>query len=67
MPLRGTLVVVVSRSNFEALVACMVLAHLRATFHPCTCGFRGGADVIAAARNHMEVAADTSTREGDLD
>jgi hypothetical protein len=62
MPLRETLVIVVSRSNFEALVARMVLAHPRATFYPCTCGLRGDADAVATARNHVEVAADTSTR-----
>jgi hypothetical protein len=43
------LVATSSRPNSEALLVRAVLAHIRATFHPCTCELCGGADVIAAA------------------
>jgi hypothetical protein len=34
------------KPNSEALVARVVLAHLRATFHHCTCELRGGTAVL---------------------
>jgi hypothetical protein len=48
MPPCETLAAAASRPNPEALVWHMVLAHPRAVFHPCTCGFRGGAAAATA-------------------
>jgi hypothetical protein len=62
---RQTLVVIVSQLNFEALAVRMVLAHPRATFHPCTCGLCGGAVAVAAALigyDDVEVAIETTMR-----
>jgi hypothetical protein len=44
-----TLAIAASQLYPEALAACMVLAHPRAMFHPCTCGLRGVAAAFAAA------------------
>jgi hypothetical protein len=38
-----------SRPISEVLAVCMVLAHPRAVFHPCTYGLRGDATIFAAA------------------
>jgi hypothetical protein len=48
MPPRETLAAAASRSNSEALVVRVVLAHPRSVFHPCTSGIHGGAAVVAA-------------------
>jgi hypothetical protein len=62
-PPRETLAATSSRPNSEVLATHVVLAHPRATFHPCTCGFRRGATAVAAALigyDHVKVAAETS-------
>jgi hypothetical protein len=48
MPPHETLLTASSRTNSEALAACVVLAHPCVAFHPCTCGLRRGVVVVAA-------------------
>jgi hypothetical protein len=45
-PPRGTLAVTCSRPNSEALVAHVVLAHLRVAFYLRMCGLCRGADAV---------------------
>jgi hypothetical protein len=59
-----TLTNTASWPNPKNIAACEVLAHPRAAFHPCTCGLRDGATVVAAALisySDAEVAAGTRT------
>jgi hypothetical protein len=63
---RITLAIATSRPNSEALATCLVLAHQRATFHPCMCGLRGGVAVVVATLigcDNVEVAAGMTTRK----
>jgi hypothetical protein len=65
-PPRETLPTTSSRPNSEALATCVVLAHLRAAFHPCMCGLRIGAAAVAAALigyDDVKVAAKTIMRK----
>jgi hypothetical protein len=67
-PPRETLAATSSQLNFEALTACVVLAHPRVTFHPCTCGFHRDVDMVATALidyDHVKVTVETTTRKGD--
>jgi hypothetical protein len=48
-PPHETLAITSSQPNPEALAAHKVMAHLRAMFHPCTCGLYGGAATVATA------------------
>jgi hypothetical protein len=55
----------VSQPNSEALPTHVVLAHHRAVFHPCTCGLHraiAAVDAMLIGYDHVEVAAETSTR-----
>jgi hypothetical protein len=65
-----TLAVAASLLSLEALAVHVVLAHPRAVFHPCTCGFRGGAVAVAATLigyDDRGVAAGTTTRRSNRD
>jgi hypothetical protein len=65
MPPRETLCVVSSQSNFKVLTARVVLAHLHATFSPCTYGLHRGTAAVTAVLigyDDVEVAAGTTTQ-----
>jgi hypothetical protein len=49
MPPHETLATASSRPNSEALAACVVLLYPHVMFHPCMCGLRRCATVVAAA------------------
>jgi hypothetical protein len=58
-----TLAAASSRSNYEALAACVVLAYPHAVFYLCTCGLRRD-DAIAVAvigYDNVKVVVETST------
>jgi hypothetical protein len=58
---RETLADTFSRPNSEALAACVVLAHPRVAFHPCTCGLSRGVAALIGY-DDIKVAVDTTTR-----
>jgi hypothetical protein len=65
MPPRETLAAASSRLNFEALAACVVLAHPHTAFHPCMCRLHRGIVAVAAmliGYDDVEVAMGTTTR-----
>jgi hypothetical protein len=65
IPPCATLAVVSSRLNSDFLATCMVLAHPRATFHPCTCGLRKGTvavSVVFIGYDDVEDAIGMTTR-----
>jgi hypothetical protein len=60
-PPREILVATSSWPNSEALAMCVVLAHPRVVFHPCTCGLRRGV-VTLIGYDNVEVAVGTTMR-----
>jgi hypothetical protein len=65
MPPHETLATTSSWLNSKALAMRMVLAHPRATFHPCTCRLRRGTAAVVATvigYDDMEVATGMTTR-----
>jgi hypothetical protein len=69
MPPHETLAATSSRSNSESLVAHMVLAHPRTTFHPCTYGLHRGTAAVATALigyDDVKVATEMTTSRRQL-
>jgi hypothetical protein len=65
MPPSEILATTSSRLNSKALAACVVLAHPRVTFHPCTCELHKGVAAVTAALfgyDDVKAAAKTTTR-----
>jgi hypothetical protein len=68
MPPREILAVVSIQPNSEALVVCVVLAHPRATFHPCTCELYKCVVAVTATLigyDDVKVAAERRPQEGE--